>query len=290
MLEVHGQEADVVQDITPSQPLVELEPVEDPGTVVEAEDVLGEQIAVPVHDAAAGDALVQQSGSPVQVAVRELGDPGDEGRIEGVGHERIDLAEVPIPQVAERTRRRHRGDLVARDRSGMARGHDPSDGTEAAGDVSVLGDERGQAAIRRHAPHQDRVVDHPPRVVDDLLDAEVDVRAEPPVQLDLLATDQLAALRRARGRRRRTAPASCACARGRRRTRATTRGSRRARHPAVTGRAGAPRRAGASGRTASASCRTANAHHDVPASAKRPRTRAAARNRRRVDAERMPTA
>ena len=62
-LEVHGQEADVVQHVAPAEPIVELEPVEDAGTVVEAEDVLRQQVAVPIDDAAPGDALLEQPRS-----------------------------------------------------------------------------------------------------------------------------------------------------------------------------------------------------------------------------------
>ena len=98
MLEVHRQEPDVIQHIAPAEPVVELEPVEDARTVVEAEDVLGEQVAVPVDDAAPSDALVQQ---------RRSARPGSGGRAprpgraiagsSGSGTNGVDLAQVPRP-------------------------------------------------------------------------------------------------------------------------------------------------------------------------------------------------
>ena len=76
----------------------------------------------------------------------------------------------------------------------MALSHRPGDRAEASGDIAVLLHQRRQTAISRHAPHHDRVVDHLARLVKDLLDAEVDIAAEPTVELDFLATDRLAAL------------------------------------------------------------------------------------------------
>ena len=136
----------------------------------------------------------------------------------------------------------------------MALSHRPGDRAEASGDIAVLLHQRRQTAISRHAPHHDRVVDHLARLVEDLLDAEVDIAAEPTVELDFLATDRLAALRRARGRRRRTAPASCACARDPRRRRVRRCGSRRSRHPFATGRRAGTRQAEACSQTQGTSC------------------------------------
>ena len=79
----------------------------------------------------------------------------------------------------------------------MAFSHHPSDRAEASGDIAVLLHQRRQTPIGRHAPHHDRVVDHLARLVEDLLDAEVDIAAEPTIELDLPATDRLTALRRA---------------------------------------------------------------------------------------------
>ena len=79
----------------------------------------------------------------------------------------------------------------------MAFRHDPCDRAEATSDLTVPLHERRQPTVGRHAPHQHRVVHHSALVVDDLLDTEVDVRAEPAVQLDLLVAHPFAALRRA---------------------------------------------------------------------------------------------
>ncbi len=59
-----ARNADVVQHIAPAEPVVELEPVKDAWTVGETEDVLGEQVAVPIDDAAASDAFVEQRRPP----------------------------------------------------------------------------------------------------------------------------------------------------------------------------------------------------------------------------------
>ena len=47
-LEIHGEERDVREDVAVSQVVVELDAVEHPRPILEAEDVVGEQVAVPV--------------------------------------------------------------------------------------------------------------------------------------------------------------------------------------------------------------------------------------------------
>ena len=52
--QVHGQDGGVVDAVDRPEVVVELEAVEDAGAVAQAEDVLGEQIAVSVTDVAIG--------------------------------------------------------------------------------------------------------------------------------------------------------------------------------------------------------------------------------------------
>ena len=66
-LEVHREERDVGEDVAVTQPVVELEAVEDARPVVEQEDVVGEQVPVAVADAALRDAGVEERGAPVDV-------------------------------------------------------------------------------------------------------------------------------------------------------------------------------------------------------------------------------
>ena len=54
-LQVHGQAGGVVQAVEPAEPVIEVEAVEDPRPVVQAVDVVGEQIAVAVDDAPVAD-------------------------------------------------------------------------------------------------------------------------------------------------------------------------------------------------------------------------------------------
>ena len=58
--QVHGQERSVVEPVDPAQPVVELQAVKDPRPVMKAEDILGQQVPVPVHDAAAADPGIEQ--------------------------------------------------------------------------------------------------------------------------------------------------------------------------------------------------------------------------------------
>src|SRR5581483_1871033 len=70
--EVHGQEGHVGQHVDVAQPVVELDAVEDAGAVVEAEDVLGLEVAVAVAHRAGGDAVVEQRRPAGQVAAGEV--------------------------------------------------------------------------------------------------------------------------------------------------------------------------------------------------------------------------
>jgi hypothetical protein len=56
-LRVHGQEGDVVHGVDESQGVVELQAVQHPRSIVEAEDVVGDQVPVSVDDVAACDPL-----------------------------------------------------------------------------------------------------------------------------------------------------------------------------------------------------------------------------------------
>ena len=62
--QVHGQERGVVEPVDPAQPVVELQAVQDPRPVLQAEDVLGQQVPVPVHDAATADPGIEQGRAP----------------------------------------------------------------------------------------------------------------------------------------------------------------------------------------------------------------------------------
>ncbi len=68
-LEVHGEERRVGEPVADAQALVELQAVKDPRSVRQREDVVGEQVAMPVVDAAFIDPSVEQrpaAGEPLQ--------------------------------------------------------------------------------------------------------------------------------------------------------------------------------------------------------------------------------
>ena len=66
-LEVHREERDVGEHVAVAQGVVELEAVEHARTVVEAEDVVGQEIAVPVADPSARDPVEQQCGTSAEI-------------------------------------------------------------------------------------------------------------------------------------------------------------------------------------------------------------------------------
>lgn len=75
VLEIHREERDVVEDIEPAQPVVELHAVEHAGIVGQAENILGEQVPVSVDDQTLRCAFGQQRGPAVDEGQGQLGNP-----------------------------------------------------------------------------------------------------------------------------------------------------------------------------------------------------------------------
>ena len=74
-LEVHGKKAHVGEHIAVAELVVELDAVEDARTVIEAEDVVGEQVAVAVDHFAVGDPMFEEGCPAVEVATNEVTHP-----------------------------------------------------------------------------------------------------------------------------------------------------------------------------------------------------------------------
>ncbi|MEV2226087.1 hypothetical protein AB0E01_40410 [Nocardia vinacea] len=83
--EIHCQKGDVVETVDLAESIVEVQTVQYPEAVGEIEDVLGEQVAVPVDDVAVGNPLRQQWLSALDVAHREFIDAREPCRIHKVG-------------------------------------------------------------------------------------------------------------------------------------------------------------------------------------------------------------
>ena len=111
----------------------------------------------------------------------------------------------------------------------------------------MLSHERRQPTLGRKPSHPDGVIDHVTGVVDDILDAHVDIRVEP-CSAPPPGNTPAGEARACSSRRTRSEPASCVCAPDRRRTRASTHVSRRLRRPGETDPGGALRPGAAPGR------------------------------------------
>ena len=141
-----------------------------------------------VDDATSGDALSEQRHPPGEKSPGELVDPLEHRRVDRTRHERRQLTNVPGPQLAQCLGRGDRRDLRGPRRTGVTVGDRAGDGPEAPRDVVTLTHQCRQLAVGRETPHQHRVINHMTGVVEDVLDAEVDVRAEPSVQRHLTGT------------------------------------------------------------------------------------------------------
>ncbi|MEP6631873.1 MAG: hypothetical protein ABJA89_15500 [Lapillicoccus sp.] len=94
-LQVHGEAGDVVENVEPPQPVVEVHGVEGPRAVAQAEDVVREQVAVAVaHQTGRHPGLEQRAAAGDELE-REIGDPLDELRLGREGPQPVEVAAPP---------------------------------------------------------------------------------------------------------------------------------------------------------------------------------------------------
>ena len=183
--EVHREEGDVGQHVAVAQQGVELQAVQDAGAVVEAEDVLGEQVAVPVADVPAVLALPEQILAAGQVPECVVFQIGDVLTAQDGGGEAVQSRQPTAPQAPQRrglTGGRRRG-------GGLARRVERGDLAGQLAQVVVHGlpapDQPGQPAVVRQPSHGHHGVAGLPIRAGDVAHAQVDVRGEALVELDL---------------------------------------------------------------------------------------------------------
>jgi hypothetical protein len=137
--------------------VVELEAVDDPRAVVEAEDVVGEEVTVTVAHPAIGNPPVEQRRPPFGVSPGERDDPVQGLRVER-GAQPAHLLVVCLPAGQDGPRCPVRGDLGRRLRTGMELGDGPGDATELLPHAVPLPDRTGEACGVGEAPHHDQMV------------------------------------------------------------------------------------------------------------------------------------
>src|SRR5690242_627633 len=76
MLEVGGEERRIVEHVDPAQPVVEIEAIQRLRPAVEAEDIVGGEVAVPVHAAATLSPFAEQGSAALDVPDGQVADAG----------------------------------------------------------------------------------------------------------------------------------------------------------------------------------------------------------------------
>ena len=200
-LQVHGQERGVVEPVQPAQPVIEVQAVQDPRPVVEAEDVIGEQVTVPVDDAAIPDPRIEQRRPPGQEPqgqpLRLLDDRAGAGRARQPRLDRPGLARCCPPSGGAA-----RPGCPARRSAGAGRlsvpgGEDPRHLAHRDSHRHARADQCGQPPRRGHAAHHHQVIADPAIRTAQLGHTQVHIRRELAVELDLAGTRRRAGLRRA---------------------------------------------------------------------------------------------
>ena len=194
VLEVHGEERDVGEDVAAAELVREVEAVQHTRAVGEAEDVVSQEVAVPVADPPVCHPLFEEPGPALHVArgacryfVERVGgqDPAAEG--------------LEFGDVAGELGRDHPRGSGGRGRRGPGRGRverrqQPRQLAEVVVGRFACGHQGRQAAVGGHPPHHDEVVAGCTVDVEDIGDAEVHVGGEATVERDLPVGRLLASL------------------------------------------------------------------------------------------------
>jgi hypothetical protein len=188
VFEVHGQERRVVEPVDVPEVVVEVQAVQEAGSVVEAVDVVGEQVAVAVDDPIG--ALCQQGCA----AVEELQDQRlERGRQVGVDHSahvRREFADVGQPAQAQRFGPSTDDHCGIPPRAGVEGRQGAGDRAKCRFDVVPVRHQRRQPAGGGHPSHDDdglglRTGALGPVEREEPADPEVHVGRQPPVEFDL---------------------------------------------------------------------------------------------------------
>ena len=183
-LEIHREERDVAQHVAEAEMIVELEAVEHSRTAGQAEDVVGEQVAMPVAR------LDRRRCAPRRVARgrRDSAAPSPRPRRPPPGRARIPRAVRARRDCAPRAR----ADRASRAPSIWGPVPAPrwkrasrSATSRRRGRPRRPRGERREPAVVGHPPHLDEMVDGCARCVVERNHAEVDVGREPPVERHL---------------------------------------------------------------------------------------------------------
>ena len=193
--QVHRQERDVVEDVDVAQVVVEVEAVQHPRPVGEAEHVVGDQVAVSVHhppiDVPPGEEVTPTVHEPRCQPV-DLVD-------EAVGEQRTpvpgEFRDVGPPTPAQCCRRAVDGD--ARSASGVrVEGrHQPGQIAQLVPHRCARHDERRQSPVGGHAAHHEHGLVGLVRAGEPA-EAQVHVRGDPAVELQLAAQGRRPPIRR----------------------------------------------------------------------------------------------
>ena len=183
-LQVHHQERGVGQDVAVPEVVGEGQAVEDAGAVVEAEDVVAEQVTVTVAYQPLSDPLLEEWRPSLDVSTSEGPDAVEHGR--DIGPKPPESVEVLGPPVQDGVRRCHGPSPLVGEGGfrGMEGGDDASHVADGLPRLVASVEDVGETAVRRHALHHDHGLELL-AIEADRPDASVHVRRQTTIELDL---------------------------------------------------------------------------------------------------------
>ncbi|WP_245668345.1 hypothetical protein [Nocardia xishanensis] len=167
-----------------TQPVVEVQAIEDTEAVGECEDVLGEQISVSIDDAPFGDPIVEQLDAAVYVPHREVVDPIRQDGRDPARWFLSKRAQQRLPPVAQRSRGARPVDIGAAACQAMETDEQLDQRCQLLPVRGDVGEDVRQSAVLGHAAHDENRFGGPSLRVAQVRDAQIDIGRHPPVELE----------------------------------------------------------------------------------------------------------
>ena len=202
--QVHGQEGDVRRHVRVAEALVELDAVVDADAVVIEADGVCAQVAVAVARPSLAHAQVEEVGVALGDLPDEALDLLELALADGAADERFGLLEVLTPVQHRRLQPAEAVDLITSLRCRVEAGDALGQASQQLGGDGVALQEAGHHPLLRQPAHLHGIIDggafgvhlRLPIGEDDGHDVQVGLRAETPVQAQLLLAEVVALLQR----------------------------------------------------------------------------------------------
>lgn len=187
-LEIHGQKCHVGEDVAGTEPIVELEAIEHPGPVVEAEDVVGQEVPVAVTGPPLFHPMLEERPATGEEPRRERRDVVQHVGVKHISAEGLHGRAVRRPSRDFGVDTCDLVDPLRTLRVTMEPGQKVGQAVEVAEHRRPADHQRRQPPVVGHAAHHEEMIQERPVRPRHVGDPQVHVRRQPTVERKLLLT------------------------------------------------------------------------------------------------------